>query len=267
MAQPMTIIVTSSITNSTQKRAGDGRRVLKCDNYSSKVIFDRRTPQILNAPCSHLADFSPDTIPGSWCNPEAAAPWMAQEGVAIASLLNSALYLPHSLLHLKAPGAVWTNWSLQNAPNCFFYWRRIVHLFPSLPPFIHSTCYFHPSNAVDKWPIQSLGSVQTCEHFLASFSWSLHRFLPFAQPTGQTPLFYSTELDCSKHCWHSLCYWSCSEKCTSSHCPVVYKNVLKCKSLQGSTLQVNSTEEIKLRNSAVAVGTPSLIAQLHDLVL
>lgn len=43
-----------------------------------------------------------------------------------------------------------------------------MHLFPSLPPFMHSTCYFHSSHTMDKCPIQSLGSVQTL-----SISWLL----------------------------------------------------------------------------------------------
>lgn len=51
-----------------------------------------------------------------------------------------------SLLPWKAPDALLTGWAFKNALNCFFYWRRMVHLFPSLPPFIHSTCHFHPSN-------------------------------------------------------------------------------------------------------------------------
>lgn len=80
------------------------------NSFSSKAIFGRRTPQILNAPCSQLADFSPDTIPGSWCDPaEGAAPGVAQEGVAIATLFNSAPRLSHFLLHLEASGAGWTN--------------------------------------------------------------------------------------------------------------------------------------------------------------
>lgn len=107
----------------------------------------------------------------------------------LAILFNSACHLPHFLLHLKAPEAILTSWPFKNA--IAFYWRRMVHQFPSLPPFIHSTCYFHPSHSVDKCPIQSLGSVQTFEHFLASLSWSLHRSLPSPQSTGQKSLFHS----------------------------------------------------------------------------
>lgn len=107
----------------------------------------------------------------------------------------------------------------------FYFYRRTVNLCPSLPPFVHSTCYFHPSHTMDKHPIQSLSSVQSFEHFLASFSRCLHRLL--------LSHLHSTVQNQSAQSIADINYVitvAQKKKTTSSHCPAVYKYLLNCKS-------------------------------------
>lgn len=109
-----------------------------------------------------------------------------------------------------------------------FYWRRMVNLFLSLPPFIHSTCHYHQCNTVDKCPIQSLGSVQTFEHFLASFSRSV-------QITTFSPIYWAkiiVSFCCRDRIRLLKALWlqKFIKKSTSSRCSVVNKYLLKSKS-------------------------------------
>lgn len=84
------------------------------------------------------------------------------------------------------------------------------------------------TNTVHKCPIQSLGSVQTFEHFLASFS-------PSLQITTFSPIYWAkiiVSFCCTDPMRLLKALWlqKFRKKSTSSHCSVVYKYLLKSKS-------------------------------------
>lgn len=84
------------------------------------------------------------------------------------------------------------------------------------------------TNTVDKCPIQSLGSVQTFEHFLAPFSQSL-------QITTFSPIHWAkiiVSFCCTEPIRLFKVLWQekLRKKSTSSWCSVVYKYLLKSKS-------------------------------------
>lgn len=84
------------------------------------------------------------------------------------------------------------------------------------------------TNTVDKCPIQSLGSLQTFEHFLASSSWSL-------QITNFSPINWAkiiVSFCCTEpiRLFKALWLQKLRKKSTSSRCSVVYKYLLKSKS-------------------------------------
>lgn len=80
----------------------------------------------------------------------------------------------YSLLPWKAPDAFLTGWPVKNALNCFFTGEGWCIYSPPCPhSYIPHAISTRVTNTVDKCPIQSLGSVQTFQHFLASFSLNL----------------------------------------------------------------------------------------------